>query len=70
MPYNRAAPDGGRRSYNMMVRLSDVERGRLEKCLERFNRQRVLDGMIVLRSQSDFVRFALDNLCSAIEGQA
>ena len=59
---------GGRRSYNMMVRLTNDERQRLERCLERFNRQRFAD---MLRSQSDFVRYAIDRLCEKVEsGQA
>ena len=55
------------RAYNMMVRLRDDERARVERCLERYNRQRALDRMRLLRSQSEFVRYAIDRLCEKVE---
>ena len=56
-----------RRSYNMMVRLRQDERERIERCLERYNRQRALDRLWPFLSQSDFVRHAIDRLCEKVE---
>ena len=56
-----------RRSYNMMVRLRQDERERIERCLERYNRQRALDRLMPLLSQSDFIRYAIDRLCEKVE---
>lgn len=56
-----------RRSYSMMVRLRQDERERIERCLERCNRQRAVDRLRPLVSQSDFIRHAVDRLCEKVE---
>ena len=70
MPYGNGRGAGeNRRSYNMMVRLRQDERERIERCLDRYNRQRALDRLRPLLSQSDFVRHAVDRLCETVEAE-
>ena len=55
------------RIYNMMVRLTDVEQVRMHRCRERLDRQRMLDGLRQLGTQSDFVRHCIARRCDEIE---
>ena len=67
MPLGNQGAGESRRSFNMMVRLRPEERERIAKCFVRYNRQRSLDGLRVLVSQSDFVRHAVAELCNVVE---